>query len=223
MSLDIMENERILVVAPHPDDESIGCGGLLSLYRGHCDVLSVTDGYREDLDNKEISEIRAREFIEATDYLGVCNRIFLHIHERRILENKNRFLEIDYSKYRYIFVPNRYEIHKDHADIYRAVIRAMKRKKCNAEVMEYEVWTTIRFPNVKLDISSVLENKKNAILMHDSQIKDLDYVGMIIGLNAYRGKGHGCDYAETFYSEKRARIKRSKERKKMIKSMMGKK
>ena len=217
MPLELIDNEKILVVAPHPDDESIGCGGVLSLYRGHCDVLLVTDGYREDLDNKDISELRVQEFVKATDYFEVCNRICLHIHEQRIRDFKDKFLDVDYNKYKYILVPNRYEIHKDHADVYNAVIRALKKKSCKAEVLEYEVWTAIRFPNVKVDITPVVEEKKKAILLHESQIKDLDYVGMIIGLNAYRGKGHGCDYAEVFYSEKRAKIKRNKERKKRIK------
>ena len=220
MPIELGDNEKILVVAPHPDDESIGCGGILSLYRGHCDVLSVTDGFREDFDNKKMSEIRAQEFIKATDYLDVCNLYCLHIHEQRIRDNKDKFLDVDYNKYKYIFVPNRYEIHKDHADIYKATIRALKKKKCKAEVLEYEVWTTIRFPNVKVDITPVVEEKKNSILMHESQIKDLDYVGMIIGLNAYRGKGHGCDYAEVFYSEKRAKIKKRKDRRKRIKSII---
>lgn len=220
MSLQINDSDRILVVAPHPDDESIGCGGFLSLYHECCDVLLVTDGYREEKKNKEISKIRVQEFIEAMEYLGIDNRYFLHIQEQCIRENFKRFLEIDYSKYRYIFVPNRYEIHKDHADVYFAIKKTIKQKKCKAEIIEYEVWTTLRFPNVKIDISSVLEKKKEVILKHKSQINDLDYVGMIIGLNAYRGKGHGCDYAEMFYSETRARKKYKKERKQKIKSII---
>ena len=40
----IKETEKILIVAPHPDDESIGTGGLLSLYSNQCDVIVMTDG-----------------------------------------------------------------------------------------------------------------------------------------------------------------------------------
>ena len=52
----INQDDKILIVAPHPDDESIGMGGFLSLYGPQCDVLLVTDGRKghkgtvEDID-----------------------------------------------------------------------------------------------------------------------------------------------------------------------------
>ena len=100
--------------------------------------------------------------------------------------------------------------------------KALRNQRFSGNILEYEVWTTIRQPNEKIDISSVVDDKKKAIKLHESQIKDLDYVGMMIGLNAYRGKGHGCDYAEVFYSEKTAKNKKKKERRKRIKSIIKK-
>ncbi|MBQ9375832.1 MAG: PIG-L family deacetylase [Ruminococcus sp.] len=205
------ENDRILVVSPHPDDESIGCGGLISLYAKQCDVLLVTDGYDKKLDNKVISEVRKTEFKNAMVLAGVNNSISLHIPEHSIVAFADRFATVNYSMYNYIFVPNKHEIHKDHVDVYNAIKKAIKKTKCKAELIEYEVWTTLREPNVKLDISSVVDKKTELINVYESQTKDLDYVGMILGLNSYRGKSHGCDCAEYFYSE--AEYKRQKRKK----------
>lgn len=222
MGIVINKEDRVLVVSPHPDDESIGCGGFLSLYRGQCDVLLATDGYNEELNNKEQSEMRVKEFHNATDFLNVNNKFLLHIPERKIKNHYNAFLKIDFSKYKYILVPNRFEEHFDHKQLYYVINKIVKQRKIDADILEYEVWTTIRHPNVKVDISTVIDDKKHAIQMHESQIKDLDYVGMITGLNAYRGKGHDCDFAEVFYSEKQAKLKRKKELKKRIKSRLNK-
>lgn len=220
MGFCLNKENMILVASPHPDDESIGCGGILSLYKGQCDVLLATDGYREDLDNRAASERRVDEFLKATEFLGVHERIMMHIPEHRIKEHYSDFLKIDFSKYRYVLVPNRYEIHSDHVDLYNMVKRVLRKQSAKAELLEYEVWTTLRNPNIKIDISPVVDSKRKAIEMHSSQIEDLDYVGMIIGLNAYRGKGHGCDYAEVFFSSDEQKRKRKKELKRKIKSLI---
>lgn len=220
MDITLKPDEKILVVSPHPDDESIGCGGLLSVFKGQCDVMLVTDGYNEQLNNQEISEIRQKEFVKAANVLGVNKRIFLHIPEGKIKEDFKSFLSVDYSTYRYVFVPNKFEEHKDHFDVYTSVKKALKHQSCRCELIEYEVWTTIRRPNIKLDISEVIDRKIQAIEVYQSQLKELDYVGMTIGLNSYRGKGRGCEYAEVFYSEQKARRKKVKDRKAKIKKLI---
>lgn len=205
MKITLSDNERILVVAPHPDDESIGCGGLLNLFRGHCDVLLVTDGVSDNSKEKELSSLRQKEFSEAINVCGADNSFLLHIPQLQISHHFNRFLSIDYSVYKYIFVPNRYEYHKDHVDTYRSIKKALKQLRIKADLVEYEVWTTIRYPNIYLDISPVLDKKIEAISQHGSQTAGLDYVGFITGLNAYRGISRHMQYAESFFcaSEKR--------------------
>ena len=42
--LNINPKARILVLAPHADDETIGCGGFLLKYGKQCDVVLLTDG-----------------------------------------------------------------------------------------------------------------------------------------------------------------------------------
>lgn len=201
MNIELAENEKLLVVAPHPDDESIGCGGLLNKFRGQCDVLLVTNGHLNKPESEEIIKIRQKEFELATKASNIENVFQLNIYAQEIQDNFKKFLTIDYTKYKYVFVPNRYEIVQDHVDTYYAVKKALNKSKSKADLIEYEVWTTIRFPNIFLDISDVKERKIEAIKHHKSQVQELDFVKCILGLNAYRGIRKNYEYAEAYYCE----------------------
>ena len=197
MGLKIKENDRILVIAPHPDDESIGCGGLLSLYGNQCDVVVITDGDNRKVVS-DIADVREREFIKAVSLAEVQDYKCLRIPERQIKQYKNKISEIDFDKYEHVFVPNRFDEHKDHVDVYKVVKSLVKK---TAKLYEYEVWTPLRKPNVYLDITDISDKKVQLIKAHESQIKELDYVGMMMGLNAYRGRSHGMSFAECYYCE----------------------
>lgn len=211
MGINIKENDRILVVAPHPDDESIGCGGLLTLYGKQCDVVVITDGDNRKVVS-DIADVREKEFVKAISLAGVHEYKCLRIPERQIKQYKKKIAEIDFEKYNHVFVPNRFDEHKDHADVYKVVKGLMKKK---TKLYEYEVWSPLRKPNIYLDITAVSDQKIQMIKSHESQIHELDYVGMIIGLNAYRGRSHGYLYAECYYcaaemkQQKLRRLKRN--------------
>lgn len=199
MGINIKPGEKILIVAPHPDDESIGCGGLIALYHEQVDVLLVTDGYNAELNNLDAAQIRQEEFKKAMECAGVHGYTMLHIPEHETQKHRDKFRKIDFSKYAHVFVPNRWELHQDHVDVYKVV----KRLAGNVpKLYEYEVWTPLRRPNIIVDIASVLSKKQNMITCHASQVEELDYISLATGLSAFRGQTHGLEYAEAYYCRK---------------------
>lgn len=75
---------RILIIAPHPDDEIIGCGGIIQKHReieDHVSVLYLTSGDLTDNPNQ-----REQESLDATEFLGVNEYKFLRWKDNRVGE-----------------------------------------------------------------------------------------------------------------------------------------
>lgn len=205
-ALNISENQRILIVAPHPDDETLGCGGILALYGPQCDVLLMTDGRKGGpADGSQTEEqtaaIRKSEFELAMDGFGIHEYKELAIPDSTLKANKNKVSGMNLKGYDYIFVPNRSERHPDHRAAYDIIKRLCKRQKAKAQLLEYEVWSPIISPNRFLDISQVMEKKTQGLMAYVSQIAELDYEALARGLNTYRGAPYHIAYCEAFYSE----------------------
>ena len=194
---------RILVLAPHPDDESIGCGGLLLKYRGQCDVVVLTDGRHGGLsgqDEIETVTLRKAEFEKAMAYTGGKNYFFLGVEDGKLSESFAKFVELNLSGYDAIFVPAPGENHEDHACVYEFLLRL----KPQAKIFGYEVWSALANPSHYLDISSVVEGKKRLINFYESQTAQVDYVSKAIGLNCFRGlmPYPAVEYAEAYQEMK---------------------
>lgn len=173
-------------MAPHPDDESIGCGGLLLKYSDQCDVVVITDGRYGGKEGESISAVinaRKKEFIRAIEFVGIKNYQFLDIEDGKLSENFQKFSEIDFTQYDVIICPAKDDNHPDH----KAVFRFLQKIQPQSKIFGYEIWSTISTPAHYLDISDVVEKKKELISFHKSQVEQLDYVEKIISLNAYRG------------------------------------
>lgn len=205
MKMTIEENRNILVVAPHPDDESIGCGGLLELYGKQTDVLLLTDGRKGHCsfckDEMELVQVRKKEFLAAMEYANVRQTFLLDIPEGSLRNSYRIIKEFDFSRYDYIFVPNKYESHHDHADAFNMVQKCVLKKK--PYLFQYEVWTPLRYPTHYLDITNAMSQKEIMIRSYKSQLESVDYPGRIKGLNKYRAiripqKDSASGYAEAY-------------------------
>jgi LmbE family N-acetylglucosaminyl deacetylase/glycosyltransferase involved in cell wall biosynthesis len=199
--------ERLLVLAPHPDDEVIGCGGVVAQHlREGRKVLVVvaTDGGQAGSPSEREEESR-----RALDRVGGgAEVVFLRFRDRLlddmaagpIAERIADFLPD------LILAPSPIEIHPDHLALSRIFCELLQRDEklwaalAVSRVAFYEVGQPIR-PNALVDISDVAEEKYAAIAEHVSQIKTRDYVSYARGLNAYRAMTLSAEtkFAEAYY------------------------
>ena len=188
--LKIEPDDRILIVSPHPDDEAIGCGGLILTYGDQVEVLLVTDGRTAHGENLTDEQCAAKRYIEFKQMLGktsVRRHFFMNIADGNAISCDKKLDNIDITKYTKIFIPNRTEEHVDHRAVNECVRRLLRKKHCKVAIYEYEVWSPLAYPTHYLDISSCIEEKNKLISCYESQLCIRNYHAMVNGINAYRG------------------------------------
>ena len=111
---------RRLVIAPHMDDESLGCGGLLAKYAAQCRLVAVADS----------GPVRAAEHARALDLLGVTDSVALGLPDTALGQDMPRLVrELDrqFGEFRpdevYLPYPS---LHQDHIAVYEAGMRASR-------------------------------------------------------------------------------------------------
>lgn len=184
--LDFTSSDRLLVVAPHPDDESIGCGGLLLKHADKCDVAVLTDGRHGWLSWEKIEDViikRRLELGQALKYAQVKHVSFLDIEDWTLSNNFETFAHLDISVYDAIFSPSPHESHPDHACVYDF----LQRLNPQCRIFWYEVWSTLSNPSHYLDISDMVTQKRQLINFYISQTAQVDYASRILSLNHFRG------------------------------------
>lgn len=199
-----LKNSKCLCLSPHPDDESIGMGGVLSLFGENFDVILLTDGRKgiKDKMPEEVVEIRQEEFKKSLSMAKVKSYSFLNIEDKKLMSNPNLLKAINFEQYDYIFIPNIIDQHPDHKAVsmlLREAINSGAKLKPEAKICMYEVWSALGLVNAYVDISDVIEVKKSMINCFESQTAQKDYVHHAIGLNQYRGMFKDKKYAEAFF------------------------
>lgn len=200
-------DQKCLCLCPHPDDESIGMGGLLALFPKQFEVVLLTDGRKgfKSADVQEVIKVREEEFKNALKVAGVGEYSLLGAEDKKLLDNFDLFKEINLEKYDYIFVPNVIDQHPDHKAVSLLLKRLLEENeklgvkvKSNLQICFYEVWSTLGLVNAYVDISDVIETKKAMINCYKSQISQKDYEYHALGLNQYRGMFKDKKYVEAF-------------------------
>ncbi|SFQ11435.1 N-acetylglucosaminyl deacetylase, LmbE family [Butyrivibrio proteoclasticus] len=198
--LKFKSQDKILIVAPHPDDEIIGCGGLILSYPKQCDVLLLTDGSKGHRlwSPSRTARIRKREFESVMKKCNVSHYVSLGFNDRTLSRIVNCYHGQNLDKYDYVFVPNKCETHTDHrASFYQLVLNRFI--SCSRyKVFQYEVWSPLSNPTHILDITSCMNNKLEVLELYQSQINELNYIGAVKGLNQYRGLLNHFSFAECY-------------------------
>lgn len=201
---------RILVLAPHPDDEVIGCGG--TLYKHHLAGDEITSVYMTDgrkgcdisISDEQCAAIRREEALQAGKVIGLHRQIFMENSDMGLNNSRKNSLQlldiICQVRPDIVFLPSFMDHHPDHQATNDIFISAMKRHKPDMMCYAYEVWTPF-IPNCMVDITSCSDLKIEALNKFKSQTKRFNVVGASLGLMKYRAVMYLTKdgYVECFY------------------------
>lgn len=197
------EKSRVVVLAPHMDDEVLGCGGTIARHvraRSDVSVVFLTDGRL----GADIA-VRKSEARRAADVLGVRTLHFLDAEDSRLRDDRQvagRLREtLESERPDIVYLPFLLESHADHRATNAVLFAATRGTGMQFECRGYEVWTPL-FPNRIVNIDSTIELKRQAMECYASQLAVVDYLHANVGLNAYRAMsaamGNTARYAEAF-------------------------
>jgi LmbE family N-acetylglucosaminyl deacetylase len=198
--LAILAQKRVVIVAPHPDDETLGCGGAIALLcQQGCDVsvLVVSDGTLSHPNSRKypalaLRSLREQETFKASAILGVKQKAvtFLRLKDgclpfptsldfqtaRALCQNYLKEAVPDT-----IFLPWRADPHSDHRAAWQLIQIALRDLGMESKCIEYPIWdwdvqqqkqisSLDQISGWRVDISTVLEQKCEAIAAYQSQL-----------------------------------------------------
>lgn len=175
-----------LVVAPHPDDETLGVGGMIAALRSHgvpVTVLAVTDGENAYAEMPQLGRVREQEQIEALERLGVSPGEIqrLRLTDSDVSASEQQLIAsllLLVSGETHIVAPWKGDFHPDHEVCGRAAEAVAKLKK--VQLTSYFFWTWHRAKPELLDGLGVVSlplgkreqlAREKALQCHRSQLE----------------------------------------------------
>jgi LmbE family N-acetylglucosaminyl deacetylase len=214
---------KTLVVAAHPDDEVLGCGGLIAKLINQGEqvrVVFIAEGTscRYDVINKKVQEeinFRNQCGIEALSSLGVNSHNFYNLPCGRLDEEPiikiAKIIEKEISDYMptTVLTHSSNDVHNDHKITFRAVLQATRpvgkivKNLLSFEILSSTEWNYIEafMPNIFVDVTSTINVKINAMHCYSSEQPKYPHPRSdkgIMSLASIRGSQSGVEYAEGF-------------------------
>ena len=224
----MLNQQKILIIAAHPDDEVLGCGGSMAKWakEGHeVHVLILAEGatsrgkQRDRTSRTEELSLLAQSAKRAADILGVESVELLDYPDNRMdsidlldvvkeVEKKNEELKPDV-----VVTHHGGDLNIDHRVIHQAVITACRPQPSQPvkRILSFEVPSATEWqsptvnspfvPNWFEDISDTLELKIKALEIYQSEMREWPHARSIKAvehLAGWRGASIGCEAAESF-------------------------
>ncbi|MDL2255225.1 PIG-L family deacetylase [Parabacteroides sp. OttesenSCG-928-K15] len=211
VSIKSFDMKNILIIAPHADDEVIGCGGLIQ----HCTkinarvtVLIVTKEGKRSISGSSLKpEKRIAESFNAKETLKYSELTYLSYSELELEQNEGITSDlrekiehfIQSKEIDSIFIPNDKERHPDHRITSRTCQHILTSKiyKSVKYIFKYEVWGPVMMNSYLILDKNMLETKIAAMNEYKTQLETVDYVEIILSINRKRGN----DILQTTNSE----------------------
>ena len=205
--LDLTSAHKVLVFSPHPDDETLGCGGTLARLAQICPVkvALVTDGSGAGGLPPGAGAVRQTEFVKALAVLGINDSIQLNQPDG-FFEGSAAFADVvrklleDYQP-DWVFLPSPLDYHRDHVRIAAFLEPLCRGETSVKQLLFYEIWAPVPATHV-VDITDQANLKRAALAEHATAMVCGDYQRAVDGLNRYRGLYLGQNrLAEAFWVE----------------------
>jgi LmbE family N-acetylglucosaminyl deacetylase len=213
---------KVSIITPHPDDETLGCGGTILKHKAECDSINwlIITGMTEKKGfssqvikqrQEEIESVARMYDFETVHNLNLPTTRLDEIPLGNIINGISKvLLEV---KPHTVYLPNRSDAHSDHKIVFNAAWSCCKtfRFPFIHRVLMHEIPSETDFapalpgtafvPNIFSDISPYLERKIEIMRTYKGELKDHPFPRseqVIRALATVRGATAGVEYAEAF-------------------------
>ncbi len=222
-----MKKNKILCIAPHPDDEILGCGGsLIKAKKNNYEIslcyLSYGEGASPKYSLDELKKIRKNESLKVCAKLGVkkTNIFFMGIGDNKINHNslkdfKSLMSIIRKVKPNVVFIPDDKDLYNDHREAALLSKRSLDMAGSNNflkknenpwwvdNVLEYEVSRPLSDFQYSVEVSEEIDDKISLLSLYKSQTKKEGNVSDLVSdkaryLSGYRAAFSVGEYREVF-------------------------
>lgn len=213
--------ERVLVVAPHPDDETLGCGGTLLRHRAEgaeahwliVTAMTRQAGYSAEriaARDAEIAEVAARYGFAGVHRLGLPTTYLDTVPMSDVVGAVVAVVNEVVPDI--VYVPHRHDVHSDHTVVFDAVVAATKTFRCPSirSLLAYETLSETDFgvrpdgafrPTLFVGIADHLEEKLSILDLYGPEMQPFPFPRSreaVAALAALRGAQAGTTAAEAF-------------------------
>lgn len=209
---------KILIIAPHPDDEVLGCGGTVAKHSKRGDevyLCIVTKAYTPDW-SEEFLKNRPKEIEKSNKILGIKKTYFLDYLTVKLDTIPQKELNEAISKVvnevnpDILYIPHKGDLNKDHRLVFESCLVATRPANHKVKrILSYETLSETEWgqsiepfiPNVYIDISETFEAKIEAMKAYESELKQYPHprsLEIVEALAKKRGSEVGVKAAEAF-------------------------
>ncbi|MDF4221056.1 PIG-L family deacetylase [Maribacter sp. M208] len=217
---------KILIVAPHTDDEVIGCGGLIQFLKlsHNCsiDICFVTKEDGRSVSKPKLSEqgtdLRIDESKAAKNILQYDRAHYLMINERTLNDNKKAKL-IFQEKIKYhilsinpeiILIPNHFDMNPDHRSVCKESLKlinslTLAKQSIIKEILLYEIWGPVNATHYVELTEAMKKVKLEAMKCYQTQLQTVDYFGIMSKIELLRLVNNNREETSNFSNNTKSR------------------